>query len=135
ENGQEIADIYPNHGPLGGIHAGLSYAKYDYCFISSCDLPNFHGGLAAYLLSQASGYDLVLPCIDGFFQPLFAVIHRRVLPIIEAELLNGENNKVMFVYRKMKMRIIEKEEILPFGDPQELFYNINTPLDYQKKPF
>ena len=34
-----ISDSYPNHGPIGGIHAALSVCQSDALFVVTCDIP------------------------------------------------------------------------------------------------
>lgn len=35
----EIPDVFPGMGPLGGIHAGLIAAKYQFSFVVAADMP------------------------------------------------------------------------------------------------
>ena len=127
----EISDIYKDRGPLSGIHAGLKRASYDYSFIVSCDMANFNQELAAFLLSKCDNYDLIIPQHNGLFEPLFAVYHKNTLDIIEKKILSGEN-RVQKIIAEANPLIIDDDEIKAFGDPKELFKNINTPEDYQK---
>ena len=39
EGAQVVYDIYPEIGPLGGIHAGLYHVKTKYCMILPVDIP------------------------------------------------------------------------------------------------
>ena len=127
----EISDIYKDRGPLSGIHAGLKRASYDYSFIVSCDMANFNQELAAFLLSKCGNHELIIPRHNGLFEPLFAVYHKNIMDIIEIKLLSGVN-RVQKIISEVDLLIVEDDEIKDFGDPEELFRNINTPEDYQK---
>ncbi|MHB9093204.1 MAG: molybdenum cofactor guanylyltransferase [Eubacteriales bacterium] len=125
-----VPDIYPGRGPLGGIHAGLRASSYDVNFVVACDMPFINTRLAAYMVDAAPGYDIVVPRLGDYYQPLFAVYTKNCLPAIERQLNQGRN-KITTFYPGMKTRFVEPEEIEKYGDPNELFFNVNTPVDLE----
>lgn len=125
----EVADVFPGMGPLGGIHAGLTAAKNDYAFVVSCDLPLFNAELAAYLLKQKQGYDVVAPERCGYWEPLCAVYSRRCLPIIEKH-LREDMKQVSRFYPEVKVLRIKETELSFLGKTDDFFYNLNTAEDY-----
>src|SRR6185312_5223790 len=52
-NYRAIADIVPDCGPLGGLHAALTAMRSDRVFLVACDMPYVDGRFAEYLLSLA----------------------------------------------------------------------------------
>ncbi|WP_148132808.1 molybdenum cofactor guanylyltransferase [Candidatus Formimonas warabiya] len=126
----EVRDIFPDMGPLGGMHAGLTAAKNDYAFVVSSDLPMFHARLASYLLERRKGYDVVVPEIHGYWEPLCAVYARDCLAAIE-KCLRADIRQVSQFYQDVKVLKIKEAELRIFGKTEELFYNLNTPEDYQ----
>lgn len=125
----EVADVFSEMGPLGGIHAGLKAVKNAYAFVISCDMPLFSAKLAAYLLEQRQGYDVVVPELYGHWEPLCAVYSRSCLPIIEKYLRNDRKQVSQF-YPEVKVLKIKKTELSFIGKTDELFYNLNAPEDY-----
>lgn len=126
-----IVDKYPGHGPLGGIHAALSSSAYYYNFVVACDMPFINTKLAAYMYEIAYGYDVVVPKIEEFYQPLFAVYSKNCLDAIEAQ-LKDMRNKIIDFYDKVSVRYVELAELNKFGDHQSIFFNVNTPHDLEK---
>ncbi len=128
-NIRETHDILPNKGPLGGIHAGLCTCSYEYAFVTACDLPNFNPQLAAFLLERRHGYDVVVPQIGSFTEPLFAVYRKTTLPYIAKQLTAGFC-KVTGFYSQVRVAYITEAEILRSFSPAEVFFNVNTQEDY-----
>lgn len=125
----EVPDIYPGMGPLAGMHAGLKRVEHQYAFVISCDLPMFKAELAAFLLELSPSYDVVVPCLNGYFEPLCAVYSKSCIGPIESCLKAGVRRIIAF-YPQVRVLPVGKEEIAKIGDPEELFYNLNTPADY-----
>jgi molybdopterin-guanine dinucleotide biosynthesis protein A len=123
-------DIYKNKGPLGGIHAGLFFARHSHAFVTACDMPYLNEGFIRHLLSRTDDYDIVVPVASDGFQPLHAVYSRRCLPAIEKGLLS-DKLKVDGFYKDMKLLKITEDEISKFDPGKKLFKNINTPQDLE----
>jgi len=131
---REVSDIYRDMGPLGGIHAGVSAASNETCFVVACDMPNFHSPLVKKLLDSSDGYDIVIPQTGEYIQPLFAVYKKSVLP--EAERLLSQNSQkncsIMKLYDTARVRRVEvpvkKNKEKPESD---IFFNINYREDYE----
>ena len=140
-----ISDIYPNHGPLGGIHAALSVCQSDALFVATCDMPLLKSSLAYKLcnimrelevmsltvdgaVSEQVMYDAVISVgEDGKIHPLCGVYRKSILPILEEQLLL-ERNKVMELLKKLHVKYVTIDSSM--GEQQLL--NINTPQDYEK---
>ena len=132
-----VADIYPAHGPLAGLHAGLRAARHDLMAVVPCDMPFASGALLLYLAAEAVNYDVVLPTSPGeggriHYEPLHAVYRRSCLPAIEAALKNGVQRVRMF-YPQVSVREVHYEEwcSVPEAD-LSVFANVNTPGDLEK---
>lgn len=130
---REAEDKYPDSGPLGGIHAGLSSASCEWGFVTACDMPFFDAGLARRLLGLADDCDAVVPIENKIFQTLFAVYNRSVLPTAE-QMLRGNERAVYSLCCRVRTKYLDLEEA---GDgilPRAGFYNINFPEDCQPMP-
>ena len=86
-----IPDALPDRGPLGGICAALASTSTRYAVFLSVDQPLLPASLVKYLLglARATGQAVTLASVDGFVQSFPAVVSRRVLPALEAELQSG----------------------------------------------
>lgn len=126
----EVPDIYQGMGPLAGIHAGLIRAKFNYAFVASCDMPLFSAELAAFLLGRCEGYDVVVPDLGEYSEPLCAVYSKECLGPIE-KCLKNNIRKVIKFYPDVKVLKVSKKEFDFLGEAERLFFNLNTPEDYR----
>lgn len=116
--------------PLRGIHAGLHGSDLSYQFVAACDMPFLNLDLIRYMNSFAPAYDAVVPRVGSYFQPLHAFYSRNCLPLIEKQ-LQEEHYKITDFYKRLKIRYIDRAEIMRFDPKQESFVNINTWSDYE----
>lgn len=128
-NIQKISDIMPGHGPLSGMHAGLSNSTTERNFIVACDMPFVNGALASYICNHKGEWDVVTPKLGNYYEPLFAAYKKACIPYLENSILNNEHKSTTF-YKDVNVNYITREEILQFGDPEKIFSNINTPDEY-----
>src|SRR5207248_672102 len=100
---QAIADIFPDRGPLGGIHAALAAAQAELNLVLAVDLPLVEGKFMEYLLLQArlSEAAAILPRTSDGYQPLCALYRPAFLPAAEAA-LNAGQNKVDAVFSQVQ---------------------------------
>jgi len=116
--------------PLRGIHAGLSASPLPYQFVLACDMPFINLDLIGYMARFASRYDVVVPCIGSYYQPLHAFYSRSCIEAIRRQ-LEQNGGKVTSFYHSVRVRQIGADEIIQY-DPQQLaFFNINTWDDYR----
>ena len=128
---RQVKDRYAGRGPLGGIHAGLLAAKYEAAIVLSCDMPFVTAKLAAFLVAKSDGFAAVTPRCRGRIEPLCAVYARSCLAAIE-DLLQAGENQVRQVFCKVNTCYVEEEALQLFGDANQLFFNLNTPQDWQE---
>lgn len=126
----EVSDLYPGMGPLGGIHAGLTFSTNDYAFITACDMPFFKARLAGLLLKMSKGFDIVVPQIGNYLQPLCAVYSKQCLPHAEF-CLKQNNKKIVSIYPMVRVNYAGESLIKAVADPEKIFFNVNTPKDYE----
>jgi len=116
---------------LRGIHAGLCATDTERNFVVACDMPFINSGLVNLLYNYSVDYQVVVPYLNGHFQPLFAFYQRSCLQSIEESLQKGDF-KIINFYPEVKVKLILENEINSV-DPEHLsFYNINTINDYKK---
>ncbi len=128
-------DLYPGHGPIGGLHAALSDCRSDALFITTCDMPLLQRSLADHLCDAARAYaadstpfDALVPVTDnglGRIQPLCAVYKKSALPFLE-EQIHSNQNRMMAALKRMNTIYVH----LPEAFSAQL-QNINTAGEYQ----
>ena len=124
-----IADIYPNCGPMGGIHTALSCCRSDALLTLSCDLPLFRRGLGEYLCSLfTTDMDAVVPkTSDGRVHPLCAVYGKTALPVFE-RLLNSGNFRMRDALADLRVKYVSINDS-PYSE--KCLQNVNTPAEYE----
>jgi molybdenum cofactor guanylyltransferase len=131
--GPVIADVYPERGPLGGIHAALSQTDTDPNLMIAVDLPFLNPSFLKYLISRAreSQAVVVVPKVSGSLQPLCAIYRRSFAEIAERSLRAGRN-KIDSLFSEIQTRVIEQEELQQNGFAEEMFRNLNTLEDWNE---
>jgi molybdopterin-guanine dinucleotide biosynthesis protein A len=120
-----VSDLIPRKGPLSGIHTGLYCAINDMVLAVPCDMPFLSMDFAVHMVDMVGDRDGVVPRIGSFFQPLFAAYSKRCLPVIEESLLT-DRLKISDIYKSLDILYLDESHIRRFGDPEVLFYNVNS---------
>lgn len=130
DNIKEVSDVYPNCGPLGGIHAGLKEAEYEWMFVTACDMPFWEAPLVDELVKQRNGYNAVVPVLNNKTEPLFALYNKTCLPLIENNLKKNKY-KVTDMFPNLNVNYFDTEHLLNNGIiTNSTFMNINTLPEY-----
>ncbi|WP_194790664.1 molybdenum cofactor guanylyltransferase MobA [Pseudomonas sp. UFMG81] len=80
-------------GPLAGVIAGLSVARHEWVVMLACDAPLVDQALVEDLLKLAVEHDsAAMVRQGGYWQPMFSVLPRRVLPVLEQAWAAGERS-------------------------------------------
>jgi molybdopterin-guanine dinucleotide biosynthesis protein A len=124
---QVVVDLYEDRSSLTGIHAGLANAHSDYALVVPCDTPFLQPAVTRLLLDALDPqWDVIVPHMDGYYQPLCAIYSKKCLPVIESQLDNGDYRIYNF-FPSVKVKTVPADQIKA-ADPQLLsFLNINTP--------
>jgi molybdopterin-guanine dinucleotide biosynthesis protein A len=126
-------DLVPDAGPLAGVLAGLAAATGRPGLFLAVDLPRVSVALLARLLALAEQADAVVPLSSRGPEPLCAVYGPRCLEPIRRCVAAGELKMTSF-WPGLRVREVRPEELAPFGDPDDLFRNLNTPADLEEDP-
>ncbi len=129
--GLVVSDIHPGQGPLGGIETGLLATSDRVSFVCACDMPFLSRDLICHMESHALSYDIVIPRIGRFIEPLHAFYSKRTLDVIRTHLEQG-NYKVGSLFIAPLSVYYINEDITRKFDPSLLsFFNINTWTDLE----
>lgn len=115
---------------LRGIHAGLSVAANPACFVIGCDMPFLSLSLIKYMSQFALDYDVVVPMLEGYYQPLFAFYNTKTLSLIEQSLLE-ERYKISALYPYFRLKEISEKTVRKHDPSLLSFTNINSPADFR----
>ncbi|MCO7519270.1 MULTISPECIES: molybdenum cofactor guanylyltransferase MobA [unclassified Pseudomonas] len=87
----DAEDDFP--GPLAGVIAGLKVARHPWVVVLACDAPRIDPALIEDLLALAQAHDSpAMVRQGGYWQPMFSVLPRRVLPLLEQAWQTGERS-------------------------------------------
>lgn len=127
-----VGDIFPDHGPLGGIHTAVTAASHPHTLVVACDMPWLNRDLLGHLLSLRHEADVVVPRWQRFPEPLHAVYSKACLPAIEAKLAQ-KRLKITGFFGQVSVRFVAREEIVRFDADGRSFANVNTPEELAKQ--
>ena len=126
-----VADIYPQWGALGGLHAALNACKREWAIVVACDLPFVTSEFFLFLAELRLDHEAVVPIQpDGRPQPLAALY--RVDPSRQraTELIEAGKRRPLDLLEAVNTRWVSFDELRNLEQADRIFVNINTPSDY-----
>ncbi|WP_342325676.1 molybdenum cofactor guanylyltransferase MobA [Kosakonia sp. BYX6] len=117
-------------GPLAGMLAVLQQSHGEWFLFCPCDTPHVPANLVARLQEKRKHAPAVWVHDGERDHPAIALLHRDILPHLQAYLARGER-RVMVFMREMGGHSVD------FSDVKSAFANVNTPEDlahWQEKP-
>ena len=126
-----VFDAYPGKGSLGGLYSGLKAARSFHSLVVAADMPFLNQPLLSYMMEIASDFDVVIPRLGGFVEPLHAIYSKRCLEAIETQIKSGQLSMKGF-FSKVKARYLDEIELDRFDPAHLSFFNINTKADLEK---
>jgi molybdenum cofactor guanylyltransferase len=126
--GKAVEDEFPNHGPLGGIHAALRASASELNLMLAVDMPFVQQSFLHYLVNEAGehGAMVTVPRAAGNWQPLCAVYRQEFADLAESALRSGRN-KIDALFREVPVRVLAEHELERAGFSAEMFRNLNSP--------
>jgi len=132
-----VQDRWPDQGPLGGIITALrataeSGAGYEWNLILSCDMPFLKSEWLKYLAARAlaSDAEVVVPRSAYGLEPLCACWRTAAANSLQSAFDRGVR-KVTDAMKQLRMEILDETDWKRFDSAGRLFWNMNTPQDYQ----
>jgi molybdopterin-guanine dinucleotide biosynthesis protein A len=135
-----VTDAREGRGPLQGIAAGLAAIgdRAQSAYVSSTDVPLLHPGFVQHVVRRlGDDFDVVLPEIGGYRQPLSAAYRVDLLGTVE-ELIAADKMRPAFLFERCRVLHLAGEAMLEDRalaalDPRlESVSNLNEPADYQR---
>ena len=129
-----IPDARRGLGSLGGIYTAVA-AGTDPVLCVAWDMPFVPEPLLAALVDGATAgrFDAFLPESDSRrgLEPLCAVYGPACRAAIERRLESGDLKAISF-HADVSVGILSLDKVRGFGDPNELFFNVNRPEDLER---
>lgn len=127
-----IPDARPGSGSLGGIFTAVAAAPGAVLCVA-WDMPFVPEALLQALVDGATGFDAFLPESGGRrgVEPLCAVYGPACRAAIERRLDAGDLQAISF-HDDVRVGMLSLDRVRAFGDPDELFFNVNTPEDLER---
>lgn len=128
--GAVVEDVFPNAGPLAGIHAALRATQTDMNLLLAVDLPLVSEALLRFLVRRAEKTAALatVPRTSDGWQPLCAV-YRRAFAEPAGLALSQGRNKVDALFDQVLLDVVGERELADAGFSPQAFRNINTPED------
>ena len=130
--GPVIKDVFPNCGPLAGIHAALLASSAELSAILAVDMPFVSAKLIGFLFAAAENSDAIVtvPRTRTGLQPLCAIYRRAFASTAERALQEGRY-KVDAAFANLTLRIVDEPELTQASFSEDDFFNVNSPDDWR----
>ena len=84
-----IPDLIGNSGPIGGIYSCLRQSSNELNILLPCDMPLLSPEIIQLLLSTKTLSPIIVPSIHHRPIPVCGIYSKKILPIIENQILNN----------------------------------------------
>lgn len=121
----------PGRGPAAGILGAAEAYPGRRLLVLACDLPRIPEGLLA-ALAQAPEADWVVPRWQEGVEPLCSLYGPAALAALGRRIARGLFALHELAEEDLAVRILEGGELARFGDPREIFLNLNAPEDWER---
>ncbi|NTX10651.1 molybdenum cofactor guanylyltransferase [Myxococcus sp. CA056] len=123
-----VADVVPDKGAPGGVHAALSAARTPWVVAVACDMPFISPDVLRVLL-DARGDDVDAVCFDagGRVEPLLAVYRAALARVWRATL--SEDPSLRQLLSRFRARLLPESALRAVDPSLRALVNVNTPQD------
>lgn len=125
-----VGDLLLGRGALAGIHAGLFFCKGERAFVAGCDMPLLSPDLIQHMARLPGQWDVVVPKVGEFLEPLHALYSKRCLGFLE-RLLMGGARRILDLYPLVRVRVFQEKEMRHLDPDLRSLMNVNTPEDLE----
>jgi len=126
-----VPDVFPGTGGLAGIHAALASGRD--ALVVAWDMPFVTADLLRDLdrIARSTGASVVVPESGSpqGIEPFCAYYGAAVRTALDAYLRAGGGSACRFLDQLEGVRRMSDDEVRAIGDPERLFFSVNTPDD------
>ena len=126
-----VLDLHLGAGPLAGVEAALSVARYEVVLAVACDMPHVTPHLARALVTACESFDAAVPRLGHRPEPACAAYARAAAGPIAAALAR-QRLRAADVLAELNVRYLDEAELAHVGAGPQTFANLNTPAEYQE---
>ena len=107
-------------GPIAGLYSGLKHSDTDWNIVLACDTPLLTLNIMTALLDVKADYDAVI-AVDGNgkIHPLIGCYHKRILPIIEAQVATNRY-ALMKLLAQLNVKEVHFKDVKAFQNMNRL---------------
>ena len=131
EDVRVVTDAFPDSGSLGGIYTGLQAANSGWGLVVACDMPFLNVALLQHMKELRSGFDVVVPELDGRPEPTHALYGKACLEHIRPRLEAGQF-KIAGFFEDARVRTVTESEVASYDPDRLSFFNVNTQADLDR---
>ena len=127
-----FSDVRQGAGALGGLHTAVVEGPAPVVCVA-WDMPFVQAGLIAHLAAQVDLWDAVLPASEGRrgVEPLCAAYGPACrIPMEDA--IDRDDLRAIAFHDAVKTCILPLEDVAGFGDPEAMFFNVNSKEDLKR---
>jgi len=130
-----ITDVYPQLGPISGIHSALISAKTEKIFVMSVDILFDEPRLIETITDYQTEKVITIPVVDEIPQYVFGIYSKKIIRKIETEISVNNLYSPKRLIKDVETELIDFSRLEYFNKSR--FININTPEDFEtaKKVF
>ncbi len=126
-----FTDSYKNCGPLAGIHSALKNSDANRVFILGCDMPLVSAELVEWMWNLPTWAPVVICLGEKGLEPLHAIYHSSLIPIIEHAFRKKELAIRNFL-TDIPKRVITPREIKTVYHSLACLKSANTPTELER---
>lgn len=129
-----VSDILSEAGPLAGLHAGLTAASFELCYLTACDMPGIRESYIRYMLEcqrAHGGTEAVVTRVRDMLEPMNAIYARGLATRIEP-LLKAGNRKMTALLETARTYYVPEDIAVRYSPDWLMFDNINTVEDLER---
>lgn len=127
-----VTDARPGAGALGGIYTALLASPAPQTLVIACDMPFVTASFLRHLAARGRDADLAIPRSAGGYEPLCASYARACADPIRRLLDEGRLKAADVIAAGVRVREIGPDELAVFDPDGTLFFNVNSPRDYDR---
>jgi molybdopterin-guanine dinucleotide biosynthesis protein MobB len=124
-----VNDALPETGSAVGVYSAVLASPTERVLCVACDMPFVTPHLLWALAEQSEGFDVFVPKHGGHMQPLCAVYGKGTLDAYR-EFIRSGGRRIFDIYPDLNTGYLDMSSGR-YGDPEELFFNVNTPEELE----
>jgi molybdopterin-guanine dinucleotide biosynthesis protein A len=127
----KFSDIMKEKGPIGGLYSALFHSGTQWVMLLACDMPLVEPKILKYMLGIRTWAPVIVPYVRGRFEPLHALYHRSLFPLVE-NLLEKDRLKMRELLDLVPKYLVREKEIIRTAGSLKCLANINTLSEFRK---